>query len=123
LATVSAEEAMTMTTHSTNQRRRSAGSDAGLVFVGVLMIGLAVGILTGQMAVAALGALGVGFFAMSFVGGMRGTTSAGGLAFTGCLFVGISAGLALGNAAVGALAGLGVGFILLFVSQRSARSD
>jgi hypothetical protein len=60
---------------------------------------------------------------MALVGGMRGTTSAGGLAFTGSLFVGISAGLALGNGAVGALAGLGVGFILLFLSQRSARSD
>jgi hypothetical protein len=120
---VFAEEAMTMTTHSTKQQRRTSGSDAGLVFVGVLMIGLAVGILTGQMAVAALGALGVGFFAMALVGGMRGTTSAGGLAFTGSLFVGISAGLALGNGAVGALAGLGVGFILLFLSQRSARSD
>lgn len=38
---------------------------SGLVFVGCLMIGLAVGILTGEMAVAFLGALGVGFIAMA----------------------------------------------------------
>jgi len=110
---------MTMTTNSTHHQPRSAGSDSGLVFVGVLMIGLAVGILTGQMAVATLAALGVGFFAMSLVGGMRGTTSAGGLAFTGSLFVGISLGLALGNGAVGALGGLGGRFILLLHTQRS----
>ena len=38
---------------------------SGLVFVGCLMIGLAVGLLTGNMAVALLGGLGVGFIAMA----------------------------------------------------------
>jgi len=38
---------------------------SGLVFVGCLMIGLAVGLLTGNVAVALLGGLGVGFIAMA----------------------------------------------------------
>jgi len=38
---------------------------SGLVFVGCLMIGLAIGLLTGNMAVALLGGLGVGFIAMA----------------------------------------------------------
>jgi amino acid transporter len=38
---------------------------SGLVFVGCLLIGLALGILTGNVAVWLLGALGVGFIAMA----------------------------------------------------------
>lgn len=37
---------------------------SGLVFVGCLLIDLAIGIFTGHVAVALLGALGVGFIAM-----------------------------------------------------------
>ena len=39
----------------------------GLVFVGRLLIGLAIGIYTGNVAVAILAALGVGFVAMGLV--------------------------------------------------------
>lgn len=38
---------------------------SGLLFVGCLLIGLAIGIWTGQVAVALLGALGVGFIGMA----------------------------------------------------------
>ena len=38
---------------------------SGLVFVGCLMIGLAIGLLTENVAVALLGGLGVGFIAMA----------------------------------------------------------
>ncbi|MEZ4712971.1 MAG: hypothetical protein R3A44_37625 [Caldilineaceae bacterium] len=34
---------------------------SGLIFVGCLMIGLAIGLFTGEVAVAILGALGIGF--------------------------------------------------------------
>lgn len=37
---------------------------SGLVFVGCLLIGLAIGLLTGEVAVALLGGLGVGFIGM-----------------------------------------------------------
>ncbi|MCB0003173.1 MAG: hypothetical protein KDI07_16205 [Anaerolineae bacterium] len=40
---------------------------SGLVFVGCLLIGLAVGILTGEMAVVLLAALGFGFLGMAIV--------------------------------------------------------
>ena len=52
-----------MTTDEKQTRKRSGVS--GLIFVGCLMIGLAIGIWTGQVAVALLGALGVGFIGMA----------------------------------------------------------
>ncbi len=104
---------MTMTTSGTGRRTR--GTAPGLVFVGILLIGLAVGILTGEVAVAVLGALGLAFLASALTGDVRGTMSAGGMAFSGCLFAGIALGLFFGNAAVGVLAGLGCGFILMYL--------
>ena len=44
---------------------KSKSGISGLVFVGCLMIGLAIGILTGDVAVWLIGALGVGFIAMA----------------------------------------------------------
>jgi hypothetical protein len=52
---------------SHDKQVRSRSGITGLVFVGCLLIGLAVGILTGNVAVAFLGALGVGFIAMAMV--------------------------------------------------------
>ncbi|HRW09837.1 MAG TPA: hypothetical protein P5121_32270 [Caldilineaceae bacterium] len=52
-----------MTTDEKQKSKRSGVS--GLIFVGCLMIGLAIGIWTGQVAVALLGALGVGFIGMA----------------------------------------------------------
>ena len=46
------------------QERKRSGV-AGLIFVGCLLIGLAIGLLTGEVAVALLGGLGVGFIGMS----------------------------------------------------------
>ncbi len=40
---------------------------SGLAFVGCLMIGLAVGLITGQVAGALLAGLGVGFLAMALI--------------------------------------------------------
>jgi predicted lipid-binding transport protein (Tim44 family) len=40
---------------------------SGLVFVGCLILGLAIGLLTGNVAVGLLGGLGVGFIAMAIV--------------------------------------------------------
>lgn len=39
----------------------------GLIFVGCLLIGLAIGIFTGQIAVVLLSALGVGFIGMAIM--------------------------------------------------------
>lgn len=52
-----------MTTNEKQNTKRSGVS--GLVFVGCLLIGLAIGIFTGQVAVALLGALGVGFIGLA----------------------------------------------------------
>ncbi|MEZ4862780.1 MAG: hypothetical protein R3C14_15800 [Caldilineaceae bacterium] len=52
-----------MTTDEKQTPKRSGIS--GLIFVGCLLIGLALGIFTGQVAVALLGALGVGFIGMA----------------------------------------------------------
>lgn len=49
---------------SRNQTPSRRGA-AGLVFVGLLLIGLAVGLLTGEVAVGLLGGLGVGFIGMA----------------------------------------------------------
>jgi len=46
-----------------NEKTRSGIS--GLVFVGCLLIGLAIGIYTGNVAPALLAALGIGFIAMA----------------------------------------------------------
>lgn len=54
-----------MTTNENQKSKRSGVS--GLVFVGCLLIGLAIGIWTGQVAVALLGALGAGFIGMAIV--------------------------------------------------------
>jgi hypothetical protein len=45
---------------------------AGVVFVGFLITGLAIGIYTGETAVAMLGALGLGFIAMAIVRSITG---------------------------------------------------
>jgi len=54
-----------------NQKPKRSGV-AGLAFVGCLLIGLAIGLLTGEVAVALLGALGVGFIAMGIVRAITG---------------------------------------------------
>lgn len=49
---------------------KSISSDKGLsgmVFIGCLLIGLAVGLLTGEYAVALIGGLGVGFIGMAIM--------------------------------------------------------
>ncbi len=90
----------------------------GLAFVGVLFIGLAVGMISGQVAGFAMLGLGVAFLATALVGGARGRSGAG-LLFSGSLFTGIGLGLLLGNAAIGVLLGLGVGFLLMALAQRA----
>jgi hypothetical protein len=49
------------------QEPKKRGGSSGLVFVGCLMLGLAIGILVGNAAVGVLGGLGVGFIAMAIV--------------------------------------------------------
>lgn len=53
-------------------QKRSSKGVSGLIFVGCLMIGLAIGILTGEVAVAFLGALGLGFIAMGITRAITG---------------------------------------------------
>lgn len=48
------------------QERNNSGV-SGLVFVGCLLLGLAAGFLTWNIAAGVLGGLGVGFIAMAFV--------------------------------------------------------
>jgi uncharacterized membrane protein YraQ (UPF0718 family) len=50
---------------SSEKQQQSRKGITGLVFVGCLLIALAVGLVTGQMAAALLGGLGVGFIAMA----------------------------------------------------------
>ena len=45
----------------------SAKGISGVVLVGCLMLGLAIGLMTGQVAIAFFAALGVGFIAMGIV--------------------------------------------------------
>jgi hypothetical protein len=52
---------------SNGQEAPSRTGVTGLVFVGCLLIGLAVGIFTNNVAVALIGALGLGFIAMAIV--------------------------------------------------------
>ena len=52
-----------MADESRGKKHKSGGS--GLAFVGCLMIGLALGIYTGDVAVWVLGSLGVGFIALA----------------------------------------------------------
>ena len=52
---------------STENQEPSRKGISGVILVGCLLIGLAIGILTGQVAVALLGSLGVGFIAMAIV--------------------------------------------------------
>jgi len=50
----------------TEERKKRKGI-SGLVFVGCLMIGFAIGFLTGNILVGLFGGLGVGFIAMAIV--------------------------------------------------------
>jgi hypothetical protein len=100
--------------------RSWSSRSGGPAFVGVLFIGLAIGIVTGQVAGFVMAGLGVAFLAMALLGGVR-SRSGGGLLFVGSLMTGIGVGLLLGNAAVGVLLGLGVGFLLMALAQRAAR--
>lgn len=58
------EETIKMTQEKQNSRENEVG---GLVFVGCLLIGLALGFLMGNVAVGVFGGLGVGFIAMAIV--------------------------------------------------------
>ena len=93
----------------------------GLIFVGCLMIGLAIGFLIGNIAAGLLGGLGVGFIGMAiaFAGGQQETKSKGssGLVFVGCLMIGLAIGLLTGNVVVGIFGGLGVGFIGMAIAR------
>ncbi|MGB3716288.1 MAG: hypothetical protein WA996_17845, partial [Candidatus Promineifilaceae bacterium] len=53
------------------QKSKKSGT-SGLVFVGCLILGLAIGILTGNTAVGLLGGLGVGFIAMAIARALTG---------------------------------------------------
>lgn len=50
---------------SEEKQEKSKSGISGLVFVGCLLIGLAIGILTNNVAPALIGALGIGFIAMA----------------------------------------------------------
>ncbi|MEZ4737342.1 MAG: hypothetical protein R3E79_60470 [Caldilineaceae bacterium] len=51
----------------TTDEKQKPNGISGLVFVGCLLIGLAIGIFTGQVAVALLSTLGVGFIGLAIV--------------------------------------------------------
>ena len=56
-----------------DEKQKSRGSGtSGLAFVGCLFIGLALGMLFGNMAVGVLGGLGVGFIALAIMRAMTG---------------------------------------------------
>lgn len=50
---------------SSDKNEKTRSGISGLVFVGCLLIGLAIGIYTGNVAPALLAALGIGFIAMA----------------------------------------------------------
>ena len=52
---------------SNNNQERSRKGTSGLVFVGCLILGLALGILAGNVAIGFLVGLGVGFIGMAIV--------------------------------------------------------
>ena len=62
-------EERAMTSEKQGSKRSGA---SGVVFVGCLLIGLAAGLLTGQMAVGLLGGLGVGFVGLGIVRAVTG---------------------------------------------------
>ncbi len=104
--------------------KSNAKGISGLVFVGCLMIGLAVSFLIGNFVVGILGGLGVGFIAMAIAMAFDKEEShakgMSGLAFVGCLMLGFAIGFLLGNIVVGLFGGLGVGFIAMFIARQSS---
>ena len=93
----------------------------GLIFVGCLMIGFAIGFLIGNIAVGLFGGLGVGFIAMAIALASEKQepkrTEISGLVFVGCLMIGFAIGLLIGNIVVGLFGGLGVGFIAMAIAR------
>jgi hypothetical protein len=57
---------------SNDMEVRSRSGISGLVFAGCLLIGLAAGIYTNNVAIALIGALGVGFIVMAMVRALTG---------------------------------------------------
>jgi hypothetical protein len=108
---------------SKEEQESSRKEVGGLIFVGCLLLGLAIGFLIGNMAVGIFGGLGVGFIAMgiALVSGKKEpkTKGATGLFFVGCLILGLAIGFLLNNVAVGLFGGLGVGFILMAIARYS----
>jgi len=57
-----------------SEKQKSKGKGpSGLIFVGCLMLGLAIGLLTGNVAVGLLGGLGVGFIGMALMNARTGS--------------------------------------------------
>ena len=57
----------------TSEKQEPRGKGAsGLIFVGCLMVGLAVGLVTGNMAPWLIGSLGIGFIAMAIMRAITG---------------------------------------------------
>lgn len=57
---------------SIEKQERSRKGASGLVFVGCVMLSLAIGLLTGNVAVALLSGIGVAFLAMAIVRSITG---------------------------------------------------
>ena len=57
---------------SIEKQQRSRSGASGLVFVGCLILGLAIGLLIGNIAFGLIGGLGVGFIAMAIVRAVTG---------------------------------------------------
>ncbi len=96
---------------------------SGLVFVGCLLMGMAVGFIMSNIAVGIMGGLGVGFIGMAlimvFEKQVDRRKGISGLMFVGCLMLGFTFGLFTGNVVVGLFGGLGIGFILMAIAYQA----
>lgn len=104
------------------KEQQKSSNVSGLVFVGCLMIGIAVGFIMGNVAVGVMGGLGVGFIGMALTMGfgkqIDRRKGISGLMFVGCLMIGFAFGLFTGNVVVGFFGGLGIGFITMAIAYQ-----
>ncbi len=114
------KETITMSNEKQETKRNGIG---GLVFVGCLMIGFAIGFLMGNIVVGLFGGLGVGFVAMAIAMANEKPEpkrkGISGLLFVGFLMIGFTIGFLMGNIVVGLFGGLGVGFVAMAIARNS----
>ena len=102
-----------------NEAKKTAQKVGGLLFVGCMFLGMAVGWYFDRVTSGMYAGMGIGFMLMAVtmkVEDKKIAQRVGGLLFVACMFLGMAVGQIFQNMVVGMFIGMGIGFIMMAVT-------